>query len=64
MHYPLKYNLDDYDSQRDYTSHFVSSMLHSNMGQCHSMPLLYLVMAERMGAEAYLSMPPSTCSLK
>ncbi len=27
VHYPLKYNLDDYDGRKDYTSHFVSSML-------------------------------------
>lgn len=64
VHYPLKYNLDDYDSQRDYTSHFVSSMLHSNMGQCYSMPLLYLVMTERMGAEAYLSYAPKHMFIK
>ena len=64
MHYPLKYNLDDYDSQRDYTSHFVSSMFHSNLGQCYSMPLLYLMMAERMDAEAYLSYAPKHMFIK
>lgn len=63
-HYPLKYNLDDYDSQKDYTSHFVSSMLHTNTGQCYSMPLLYLIMAKRMGAEAYLSYAPKHMFVK
>lgn len=29
------------------------------MGQCHSMPLLYLILAEQIGAEAYLVMSPN-----
>ena len=57
-HYPLKYNLDDYDSKKDYTSHFVTTLLSTNVGQCYSMPLLYLIMAERLGANAYLSLAP------
>ena len=57
-HYPLKYNLDDYDSQKNFTSHFVTTLLATNAGQCHSMPLLYLILAERLGAKAYLSLAP------
>lgn len=63
-HYPLKYNLDDYDSRNDFTSHFVSSLLSTNTGQCHSMPLLYLIMAERMDTEAYLSYAPRHSFIK
>lgn len=57
-HYPLKYNLDDYESKKNYTNHFVTTLLATNIGQCYSMPLLYLIMAERMGAKAYLSLAP------
>lgn len=63
-HYPLKYNLDDYDSQKNYTSHFVTTLLATNVGQCHSMPLLYLVLAERLGAKAYLSFAPQHSFVK
>lgn len=56
--YPLKYNLDDYQSKKDFTSHFVSTLLATNTGQCYSMPLLYLIIAEKLGAEAYLSYSP------
>ncbi|WP_455584675.1 hypothetical protein [Bacteroides sp.] len=63
-HYPLKYNLDDYDSQKDFTSHFVTTLLATNVGQCHSMPLLYLVLAERLGAKAYLSLAPQHSFVK
>lgn len=63
-HYPLKYNLDDYDSQKNYTSHFVTTLLATNVGQCHSMPLLYLILAERLGAKAYLALAPKHSFVK
>ncbi|WP_291587955.1 hypothetical protein [Bacteroides sp.] len=62
--YPLKYNLDDYDSQKSFTSHFVATLLSTNVGQCYSMPLLYLIMAERLGAKAYLSLAPHHSFIK
>jgi hypothetical protein len=57
-HYPIRYNLDDYESKINYDSHFVTKLMQSNFGQCHSMPLYYLVLAEEMGAEAYWSFSP------
>ena len=63
-HYPLKYNLDDYDSQKNFTSHFVNTLLTTNVGQCHSMPLLYLILAERLGAKAYLALAPQHSFVK
>lgn len=57
-HHPLLYNLDDYDSQKNYTSHFISTLLKDNRGNCHSMPLLYLIIAERMGVRAHLAYAP------
>lgn len=57
-HYTLSYNLDDYESKIEFTSHFVSTLLTTSKGQCYSFPLLYLIIAERLGAEAYLSMAP------
>lgn len=55
---PIEYNLDDPESKNDYTSHFVSTLLFTNKGQCASMPLLYLILAERLGIEAFLSFAP------
>ncbi len=57
-HYPLEYNYDDFQSKKDYTSHFVSTLMRTNKGNCYSMPLLYLMIAEKLGAEAYLSYAP------
>ena len=57
-HYPIKYNYEDYDSHISYDSHFVTTLMQTGTGQCHSMPLYYLVLAEEMGAEAYWSFSP------
>ena len=58
IHYPVQYNLDDYRSEKNFTSHFITTLLATNRGQCHSMPLLYMILAERLGTEAYLSFAP------
>lgn len=58
IHYPIKYNYDDYDSQTSYDSHFVTTLMQTGVGQCHSMPLYYLVLAEEIGAEAYWAFSP------
>jgi hypothetical protein len=38
---------------------FVTKLLQTNSGQCHSMPLLYLCIAERLHIKAYLSLAPN-----
>lgn len=63
-HYPNTYNLEDYDSQINYDSHFVVKLMQSGKGQCHSMPLYYLILAEQMNAEAYLSFSPKHSFVK
>lgn len=57
-HYPVKYNYEDYESKISYDSHFVTTLMQTNTGQCHSMPLYYLVLAEAIGTEAYWSFSP------
>lgn len=56
---PFKYDFDDYTGSKDWTKMFVSKLLATRTGQCHSMPLLYLILAEEIGAEAYLSVSPN-----
>ena len=57
-HYPVKYNYEDYDSHISYDSHFVTTLMQTGIGQCHSMPLYYLVLAEAIGTEVYWSFSP------
>jgi hypothetical protein len=56
--YPLKYDLEDYESKINYDSHFITKLMRTGVGQCHSMPLYFLILAEEMGAVAYLSFAP------
>ena len=57
--YPLVYDFDDYYGDKDYNKMFVSKLLSTHSGQCHSMPLLYLILAQEIGAQAYLSFSPN-----
>lgn len=55
VHYPIRYNYDDYKSETNFDSHFVTTLMQTGIGQCYSMPLYYLVLAEEIGAQAYWS---------
>lgn len=58
-HLPFEYDFDDYMGIKDHSKLFVSKLLKTQTGQCHSMPLLYLIIAEEIGAEAYLAYSPN-----
>ncbi|MDR3287344.1 MAG: hypothetical protein LBT27_07870 [Prevotellaceae bacterium] len=57
-HLPIKYNYDDYNSKKEYDSHFVTKLMKTGIGQCYSMPLYYLILAEELNTEAYWSLSP------
>lgn len=59
LHKAVKYDFDDYWGAEDYSKMFVSKLMRTNTGQCHSMPLLYLILAEQIGAKASLVMSPN-----
>lgn len=58
-HLPFKYDFEDYMGVQDYSKMFVTKLLRTGSGQCHSMPLLYLILAEEIGAQAYLALSPN-----
>ena len=61
---PFRYDLEDFWGETDPTKLFVSKLLVSGEGQCRSMPLLYLLLAERLGAEAYWAFSPNHSYVK
>lgn len=63
-HYPFKYDFEDYMGDADWSKMFVSKLLKTTKGQCHSMPLLYLLLAERMNTKAWLSLAPEHSFIK
>ncbi|WP_281322077.1 hypothetical protein [Flavobacterium aestivum] len=63
-HFPLKYDFEDNWGRKDWSKMFVTKLLRTGTGQCHSMPFLYLILAEEIGAKAYLSFSPNHSYIK
>lgn len=59
VHKAFEYDFKDYMGEKDYSKMFVSKLLKMGSGQCHSMPLYYLMLAEEMNTEAHLSLAPN-----
>lgn len=45
--------------EKNWSNMFVTKLLATGKGQCHSLPLLYLCVAEQLGGKAYLSLSPA-----
>jgi hypothetical protein len=58
------YDFDDFYGKKDYNSIFVSKLLNTREGQCRSMPMLYKILAEEIGAESYLALAPNHMYVK
>jgi hypothetical protein len=58
VHKPYQYDFDDFKGENDWTKMFVSKLLKTGKGQCHSLPLLYLIFAEELKTKAWLSLAP------
>lgn len=61
---PLKYDFNDIMGEKDYSQLFATKMLITGKGQCRSLPLVYLMIAETLGAKAWLSMAPQHSFVK
>ncbi len=59
QHLPYRYDFEDFRGEQDYRKMFVTKLLRTNTGQCHSMPLLYKMLADRLGVKTYISMSPN-----
>jgi hypothetical protein len=61
---PFKYDLYDFDGKKDYTKLLTAKLLSTDSGQCLSMPKVYLMIAEQLGAKAWLSLSPQHSFIK
>lgn len=52
------YDFDDYMGKHDFTKMFVTKLMHTHSGQCRSLPLFYKILANEIGAEAYIAYAP------
>lgn len=63
-HLPFEYNFDDYSGREDWSSMFVSRMMQTRRGNCHSMPLLYKMIMDKLGEESWLALAPNHMYIK
>lgn len=61
---PYVYDMEDFWGERDWTKMFVIKLLYNQSGNCHSLPLLYKILAEELSVEAWLSVAPSHTYIK
>ena len=54
----FSYDFDDFMGEQDWSKMFVSKLLNNGKGQCHSLPLLYLILAEETETKAWLAFAP------
>jgi hypothetical protein len=57
-HMPFTYDYQDFRAEEDFRNYFVTKTLATGTGQCNSLPTAYLILAEQLGAKAYLSYAP------
>lgn len=63
-HQPFNYNFDDYAGRKNWSNMFVSQMMQTGKGNCHSMPLLYKLIMDKLGEKCWLSLAPNHMYIK
>lgn len=58
VHQPFQYDYQDNGGEQDHRNIFFTKCLATGFGQCASMPIVYLALAEKLGVKAYLSLAP------
>ena len=64
LHLPFRYNFDDFAGEKDWSNTFVTKLLITHKGNCHSLPILYKLIVEEMGEQAWLSFAPNHLYIK
>ncbi|SHN24903.1 hypothetical protein [Chitinophaga sp. CF418] len=61
---PFTYDFDHFLSDKDPTVGFVTKLLQTNKGNCNSLPFLYKILVEEIGASGFLALAPIHCYIK
>jgi hypothetical protein len=57
-HLPYYYDYIDVLSEKDRKNYFVTKTIATGSGQCHTFPVLYMILAESLGVEAFIAYNP------
>lgn len=61
---PFTYDFEDIFGHKELSNLFVSKLLNTQKGNCNSMPYLYKILAEEIGADANLALAPNHIYIK
>ena len=61
---PCTYDFDDFMGDKDWTKMFVTKLMKTRSGNCHSLPYYYKILSSEIGASAYLALAPNHCYIK
>ena len=61
---PCTYDFTDFMGDKDYTKMFVTKLMKTRSGNCHSLPSYYKILCEEIGAKASLALAPNHLYIK
>ena len=61
---PYKYDFNDIWGHSDWSNMFVSKLLDTKKGNCHSLPYLYKILADEINAKAHIAVAPNHFYIK
>ncbi|MEM9982147.1 MAG: hypothetical protein AAF734_06610, partial [Bacteroidota bacterium] len=64
QHLPYRYDFEDFWGEQQWVSTFVTKLMTLKTGNCHSLPLLYKLVADELGVETFLARAPNHLYIK
>ena len=61
---PYRYDFEDFMGEKDWTKQFVTKLIKTHTGNCHSLPVLYKILCEEIGVKASLALGPNHVYIK
>ena len=61
---PCTYDFTDFMGDKDWTKMFVTKLMKTRSGNCHSLPTYYKILSEEIGAKAFLALAPNHLYIK
>ena len=64
VHLPYRYDFEDIFGSKDWSNMFVSKLLVTGTGNCHSLPFLYKIICEELNVPCKLALAPNHIYIK
>jgi len=64
FNFPFEYNFSDVFGTKDWSNMFVSNLMDTKSGNCHSMPYLYKILCDEFNVPCHLALAPNHIYIK